>query len=119
MSPITANLIMEDFETKALASYPNSPSFWGRYVDDTLVIIKSKQTDSFTTHINSQHPAIKFTIEKEVDNKIPVLGVLIVCDDTGQLISFQVYRKPTHPEQYYLSPRTTPPTQTRGDTYAK
>ena len=90
---------MEDFETKALASYPNPPRFWGPYVDDTLVIIKSDQIDSFTTHINSQHPAIKFTIEKEVDNKIPVLDVLIVRDDTGQL-SFQVYRKPTHTEQY-------------------
>ena len=63
------------------------------------MIIKSDQIDSFTTHINSQHPAIKFTIEKEVDSKIPVLDVLIVRDDTGQL-SFQVYRKPTHTEQY-------------------
>ena len=62
VSPITANLFMEDFETKALASYPNPPRFWGRYVDDTLVIglIKFDQIDvSFTTHINSQHLAIK------------------------------------------------------------
>ena len=99
VSPITANLFMEDFETKALASYPNPPRFWGRYVDDTLVIglIKFDQIDvSFTTHINSQHPAIKLGSGY---NKIPVLDVLIVRDDTGQL-SFQVYRKPTHTEQY-------------------
>ena len=99
VSPITANLFMEDFETKALASYPNPPRFWGRYVDDTLAIIKADQIDRFTAHINAHHPAIKFTIEKEVDNKIPVLDVLISRDDTGQL-SFQVYRKPTHTEQY-------------------
>ena len=99
VSPITANLFMEDFETKALASYPNPPRFWGRYVDDTIVIIKADQIDRFTAHINAHHPAIKFTIEKEVDNKIPVLDVLISRDDTGQL-SFQVYRKPTHTEQY-------------------
>ena len=116
VSPITANLFMEDFETKALASYPNPPRFWGRYIDDTLVIIKSDQIDSFTTHINSQYPAIKFTIEKEVDNKIPVLDVLIVRDDTGQL-SFQVYRKPG--TIFIILFTLPPPTQTWGDTHAK
>ena len=95
VSSITANLFMKNFETKALASYPKPSRFWGRYVDETLVITKSDQIDNFTTHINSQHPAIKFTIEKEVDDKIPVLDVLIVRDSTGQR-SFQVYRKPTN-----------------------
>ena len=40
VSPLTANIFMEDFERKALSSYPNPPRFWGRYVDDTMVIIK-------------------------------------------------------------------------------
>ena len=59
VSPLTANMFMEDFETKALASYSNPPRFWGRYVDDTLVIIKADQIDRFTAHINAHHQAIK------------------------------------------------------------
>ena len=95
VSPIVANLFMEDFERKALASFTAAIKFWGRYVDDTLVIIKKRLIESFTAHINSQHPAIKFTMESEENGKIPVLDVLIARDEQGQL-SFQVYRKPTH-----------------------
>ena len=75
MSPVTANLFLEDFKTKYWFPIPTRHVL-GRYVDDTIVIVKSDQIDSFTTHVNSQHKAIKFTIEKEVDNRIPVLDVL-------------------------------------------
>ena len=36
ISPIAANLYLEDLETKAIQSAQNPPSFWGRFVDDTL-----------------------------------------------------------------------------------
>ena len=41
ISPIVANLYMEDLETKATQSAQNPPSFWRRFVDDTLIIMKS------------------------------------------------------------------------------
>ena len=99
VSPIVANLFMEDFEKKALESFPDPPRFWGRYVDDALSIIQASNIDRFTDHINAQHPSIKFTTEREVDKSIPVLDVLIRRDDSGNL-TFRVYRKPTHTEQY-------------------
>ena len=40
ISPIVANLFMEDLETKALATSPHPPSLWKRFVDDTFIIIK-------------------------------------------------------------------------------
>ncbi|XP_071491393.1 uncharacterized protein [Diadema antillarum] len=98
VSPITANLFMEDFESKTLKSYPVPPKFWGRYVDDTIVVIKEDQIDQFTDHINSQHSSIKFTMEREENGQIPVLDVLISRNQEGRL-SFSVYRKPTHTEQ--------------------
>ena len=37
ISPIVANLYMENFETRALQSSPNPPLWWKRFVDDTFV----------------------------------------------------------------------------------
>ena len=39
ISPIVANLYMENFETRALQSSPNPPLLWKRFVDDTFVIL--------------------------------------------------------------------------------
>ena len=41
ISPIVANLYMEDFETKAISSAVHPPSIWKRFADDTLVVIES------------------------------------------------------------------------------
>lgn len=48
LSPVLSNLFMEEFEKKALLSAPNPPKFWGRYVDDTGVVIKKDHEDSNT-----------------------------------------------------------------------
>ena len=61
VSPLTANIFMEEFERKALSAYPNPPRFWGRYVDDIMAVIKKSEIENFTNHINTLHPAIKFT----------------------------------------------------------
>ena len=50
ISPIVANLYMEDFEIKAINSSPQPPYLWKRFVDDTLTIIKSTQKTSFLEH---------------------------------------------------------------------
>ena len=40
LSPIVANLYMENLEQKALSTAPNPLRFWCRFVDDTFVIHK-------------------------------------------------------------------------------
>ena len=37
LPPIVANLFMENFEKKALASFPLSPAWWKRFVDNTNI----------------------------------------------------------------------------------
>ena len=49
VSPIIANLFMENFESLALSSFASTLKFYGRYVDDTMCIIKRSEVD-FTEH---------------------------------------------------------------------
>ena len=90
---------MEWFEETAIQSFPYEITLWRRYVDDTLVALSDALIEEFSDHINSIHPAIKFTREEEDHNTIPILDAKITRDPTGSL-SFSVYRKKTHTDQY-------------------
>ena len=100
ISPIVANLYMEDLETKAIQSAQNPPSFWRRFVDDTLTIMKSSQIESFLQHLNSIDHHIQFTKEDSTpDGYMPSLDILITPREDGSLKT-TVYRKPTHTDLY-------------------
>ena len=84
VSPIVANLYMEYLEQKALSTAPNPPKFWGRYVDDTFVIHKEANKQSFLQHINSVDPAIRFTVEdNKEDGSIPFLDTIVKPEVDG------------------------------------
>jgi hypothetical protein len=55
LSPIVANLFMENFEKKALDSFPLKPSRWKRYVDDTNVLWPhgKDELQKFFLHLNN------------------------------------------------------------------
>ena len=101
LSPIVANLFMEDFEAKSLASTRLLPKLWRRYVDDTNFIWShgQEELDRFFNHLNCQSSVIKFTMEKEIDGCLPFLDILISKNIDGSL-SHLVFRKKTHTEQY-------------------
>ena len=96
ISPLIANLFMEEFEVKALSSFPHPPSLQLRFVDDTFVITKAEHSQLLLQHINSQDPHIQFTVEEPSQQ-----GTLPFCDTLGTIesnntFSTTVYRKPTH-----------------------
>ena len=99
VSPIVANLFMEWFEQTALDTFPHEITIWRRYVDDTIVALNQDLIEPLTIHINSIDAAIKFTREDERDQAIPMLDTKTKRDAAGKL-SFSVYRKPTHTDQY-------------------
>ena len=97
LSPIVANLFMEEFEKRALESAPLRPRMWVRYVDDTFVLWPQddeQEPNVFLQHLNSQQPAIQFRMEKEKDGRIAFLDVLV--ERREGRISTGVYRKDTH-----------------------
>ena len=100
ISPIVANLFMENFEMRALQSSPNPPLLWKRFVDDTFVIINKAHKEEFLTHINSVESNIQFTAEGPgPDGSLPFPDILITPNEEGWLET-SVYRKPTHMDQY-------------------
>ena len=81
-----------------LKDFASPPRIWLRYIDDTFVVLKKTEVVSFHKFINIIEESIKFTVEQEVDNAIPFLDVLIICNN-GQLTT-KAYRKPTHTTRY-------------------
>ena len=70
LGPLMANVFLCHLEDK-LTRDGVMPTFYKRYVDDTLARMPS--TDAavdFLTTLNSLHPSLSFTMELPVDNKI-------------------------------------------------
>ena len=96
LGPSLANLFMCALEQKFLDECPLQfkPVLYRRYVDDTLCLFENEQqADLFLKHINSYHGNIKFAVEKETNNTLPFLDILIHKDATK--FSTSLYRKPT------------------------
>ena len=70
------------------------PVFYRRYVGDIFVLFgKEEHLKLFLNYFNSCHKNIKFTSEKETNNKLSFLDIEI-SRDKNQFIT-SVYRKPT------------------------
>ena len=78
-----------------LARENKLPSFYKRYVDDTLALVRdhSDATDFLTT-LNDSHPSIRFTMEVGTNNRLPLIGMEII--NTGQHLETYVFRKDTN-----------------------
>ena len=72
LAPVLANLFMGHHQKIWLESYSLfEVLYYRRYVDDTFCLFKSeKDALSFFDYINSRHPNIRFTMEKESGDKI-------------------------------------------------
>ncbi|XP_071441730.1 conserved oligomeric Golgi complex subunit 3-like [Hetaerina americana] len=114
LSPAIANFFMEDFEEKALRTAKLRPRYFFRYVDDTFIVWPHGPAalNEFLEHMNSVHPNIRFTMEKEDNGQLPFLDILIKKREDGTL-SHSVYRKPTHTDLYLNGESHHHPSQKR------
>ena len=85
VSAVIANLYLEEFEERAIATATYKPKIWKRYVDDTFTVLGEDYVDGFLQHLNSQQPTIPFTMEIEKDNTIPFLDTSFSRDSNGFL----------------------------------
>ena len=83
VSVVVANLVMEDLESKALASFQPSPSIYRRFVDDTISAVKENFIEAFHQHLNAQNPNIQFTLERYPRGGLHFLDSLNRVGDDG------------------------------------
>ena len=66
--------------------------------DSFLIFVYELDCDHFQRKLNLLHPALKFTVEKELNNSFNFLDVFVEKEGTGVLT--RVYRKPTFTGQH-------------------
>ena len=93
LSPIIADITLQDLESWAVATLPFYLPFYIRYVDDIALAAPSSMLDKLKNTFNSYHPRLQFTLEVGVDNKLNFLDVTII-NNNGH-VEFDWYHKPT------------------------
>ena len=97
VSVVVAEIVMQNIEELALATYKLTLPLWLRYVDDTFTAVHKDEIDDFHEHLNGQNADMQFTKEIEENGKIPFLDCLVTRDNNK--LRTTIYRKPTHTDR--------------------
>lgn len=98
LSPPLAAIFMEEFEGKLLGKTNVQVLMWKRYVDDSLAVVRKGKEEELLDALNAEHRAIRFTLEKSVNESISFLDVSIKQE--GGNVKTTVFRKPTATDRY-------------------
>ena len=82
VSVVVAEIVMQNIEEQALATYTRTIALWLRYVD-TFTAVHKDGIDDFHGHLNRQNADIQFTEEIEENGKIPFLDCLVTRETTN------------------------------------
>ena len=99
VSVVVAEIVMQNIEERALATYKRTLPLWLRYVDDTFTAVHKDEIDQFHKHLNGQNADIQFTKEIEENGKISFLDCLVTRDNNQ--LRATIYRKPTHTDRLH------------------
>ena len=93
LGSVLANLFMGYHEANWLQVFKDCEIIlYRRYVDDIICLFNSQSgADKFYEFLNKQHPHIKFTFEKQQNDQISILDILI--KKNGENVSTTIFRK--------------------------
>jgi len=91
MSPIIADMVMEDLETRVLKNLNVELPFYFRYVDDIMLAVPYDKSKNVLDTFNSLHPRLQFIIEIGGKN-LNFLDVTII--NNNNVLEFDLYKKP-------------------------
>lgn len=109
LSVVLANAYMEHLEESVLNTCALKPTIWRRYVDDTFILWPHGEDalQEFHRQLNDFCPDVQFTLEREKENQMSFLDVLL-CREDGRLKT-SVYRKATTSNVYLNFASNHPP----------
>ena len=76
-SPVSvhvAEIVMQNIEEHALATYCETLPLWPRSLDDMITAVHKNKLDEFNEHFNKPNTSIRFTQEIEEKGKLPFLA---------------------------------------------
>ena len=97
VSVVVAEIVMQNIEEKALATYSETLPLWLHYVDDMITAVHENKIDEFHEHLNELNTNIQFTKEIEENVKIPFLDCLVIRENNT--LRTTAYRKPIHTDR--------------------
>lgn len=92
-SPIVADIVMEKLLDTCIGNLTKKPKILTKYVDDLFSIVPECEIELIMNGLNSFHRNIKFTMEKEIDSRLPYLDTLVIRDNNRLKIDW--FQKPT------------------------
>ena len=91
ISPLFANMVMDDLEMNCLSTLKEkhnvNPLLYFRYVDDTIMCINKKHIDLVVKTFNSYNNRLQFIYEIVKENKINFLDMIIILSLLTRLIN--------------------------------
>ena len=76
---------MSELENTVVPTLANDLDMWTRYIADTFAFMKVNQQTEVLRKLNSFHPSIQFTYEKEKNKSISFLDVIVEQDSENKL----------------------------------
>ena len=91
LAPVLANIIMTELEQKIVDQLISDDmiKFYGRYVDDTIILVKPENIEEVLRKFNSFDNNLQFTVDK-FENETPHFLDLEIHPD-----GLTIYRKDT------------------------
>lgn len=114
ISGFLADMVMEDLEQTVLNKLPFITTFYRRFVDDIIVAIPEKESQTILKLFNDydQHKRIKFTVEEESNKSINFLDMTLNRSDDGKVETIW-YRKAISSGRYLHFQANNPMTHKR------
>ena len=87
ISPIIADIVMQDLEEEIIKKLDFTVPLFYRYVDDTILFIPKDKINNIVDKFNKYHERLKFTFEIENNNSIPFLNILIIRNNDNAIFT--------------------------------
>lgn len=93
LAPIIPEIVLEHLFEKMIPQALWKPTLFYSYVDDIIASIPEHLIDNFVATLHLYDENLRFTAEKEVNNTLPYLDMILIRKD--QRIITNWYSKPT------------------------